>query len=194
MIQVGDVILSDDIFEEHFICDLSKCKGSCCVEGDAGAPLEADEIEKINSILPEIWNDLSPLAQSLINTQGISYTDYDGEQVTSIINGRECVFTYTDEDGIVKCAIEKAHREGRIDVRKPISCHLYPIRVMKYKGYTALNYSRWSICKPAIALGKSQGVKIYQFLKEPLIRAYGEEWYQEVCEAATLLEQEKRGE
>ena len=194
MIQVGDVILSDDIFEEHFICDLSKCKGSCCVEGDAGAPLEADEIEKINSILPEIWNDLSPLAQSLINTQGISYTDYDGEQVTSIINGRECVFTYTDEDGIVKCAIEKAHREGRIDVRKPISCHLYPIRVMKYKGYTALNYSRWSICKPAIALGKSQGVKIYQFLKEPLIRAYGEEWYQEVCEAAALLEQEKRGE
>ena len=194
MIQVGDVILSDDIFEEHFICDLSKCKGSCCVEGDAGAPLEADEIEKINSILPEIWNDLSPLAQSLINTQGISYTDYDGEQVTSIINGRECVFTYTDEDGIVKCAIEKAHREGRIDVRKPISCHLYPIRVMKYKGYTALNYSRWSICKPAIALGKSQDVKIYQFLKEPLIRAYGEEWYQEVCEAAALLEQEKRGD
>lgn len=191
MIQVGDVILSDDIFEEHFICDLSKCKGSCCVEGDAGAPLEEQEIEDIKSILPEIWNDLSPLAQSLINTQGISYSDYDGEQVTSIINGKDCVFTYVDDEGVTKCAIEKANREGRTTVRKPISCHLYPIRVKKYRGYTALNYSQWSICKPAIALGKSEGVKIYQFLKEPLVRAFGEEWYGDVCEAAKLLEQEK---
>ncbi len=192
MIQVGDIILSDEIFEEHFICDLSKCKGSCCVEGDAGAPLEADEIEKINSILPIIWDDLSPQARDLIESQGISYEDYDGEQVTSIINGRECVFTYVDEDGVTKCAIEKANREGLTDVRKPISCHLYPIRVKKYRGYTALNYSRWSICKPAIALGKAKGVRIYQFLKEPLIRAYGEEWYEEVCEAAKLLEDAKK--
>lgn len=192
MIQVGDIILSDDIFEEHFICDLSKCKGSCCVEGDAGAPLEPEEMEPIKSILPIIWDDLSPQARDLIESQGISYEDYDGEQVTSIINGRECVFTYVDEDGVTKCAIEKANREGKTDVRKPISCHLYPIRVKKYRGYTALNYSRWSICKPAIALGKTHGVKIYQFLKEPLIRAYGEEWYNEMCEAAKLLEEAKK--
>ena len=191
MVEVGDIILSDEIFEEHFICDLSKCKGSCCVEGDAGAPLEPEEIEQIKSVLPIIWDDLSKDAQELISKQGISYEDYDGEQVTSIINGKDCVFTYVDDEGVTKCAIEKANREGKTDVRKPISCHLYPIRVQKLRGYTALNYSRWSICKPATVLGKVNGVKIYQFLKEPLVRAYGQEWYDQVCEAAKLLEEEK---
>ncbi|HHT30317.1 MULTISPECIES: DUF3109 family protein [Petrimonas] len=191
MIQIRDTILSDDIFEEHFICNLTKCKGACCVEGDSGAPLERKEFEQIQSILPEIWDDLSPAAKALIEEQGIAYTDYDGELVTSIINGRECVFTYFDADGTCKCSIERAWREGRIRVQKPVSCHLYPIRLQKLGEYTALNYNRWSICKPAVKLGRSEGVKIYEFLREPLIRRFGEEWYNEVCEAAKLLEEEK---
>lgn len=191
MIQIRDTILSDDIFEEHFICNLTKCKGACCVEGDSGAPLERKEFEQIQSILPEIWDDLSSAAKALIEEQGIAYTDYDGELVTSIINGRECVFTYFDADGTCKCSIERAWREGRIRVQKPVSCHLYPIRLQKLGEYTALNYNRWSICKPAVKLGRSEGVKIYEFLREPLIRRFGEEWYNEVCEAAKLLEEEK---
>lgn len=191
MIQIRDTILSDDIFEEHFICNLTKCKGACCVEGDSGAPLERKEFEQIQSILPEIWDNLSPAAKALIEEQGIAYTDYDGELVTSIINGRECVFTYFDADGTCKCSIERAWREGRIRVQKPVSCHLYPIRLQKLGEYTALNYNRWSICKPAVKLGRSEGVKIYEFLREPLIRRFGEEWYNEVCEAAKLLEEEK---
>lgn len=190
MIQIQDTIISDEVFDEHFICDLGKCKGACCVEGDAGAPVEEEEIEQINSILPEIWNDLLPMSKALIEKQGIAYEDYDGEMVTSIVNGRECVFVYYEEDGTAKCAIERAYREGRISVRKPISCHLYPIRLQKFNDFTAVNYHRWSICRPAIKLGKKEGVKIYQFLKEPLIRKFGQAWYDEVCEAAKLMEEE----
>ncbi|MDO5522638.1 MAG: DUF3109 family protein [Bacteroidia bacterium] len=190
MIQIQNTILSEDIFEEHFICNLTKCKGACCVEGDSGAPLEQEEFEQIKSILPEIWDGLSPQAQQLIQAQGIAYTDYDGELVTSIINGRECVFTYFDEDGTCKCSIEKAFREGRTSVQKPISCHLYPIRLQKLSEFTAVNYNRWSICRPAVKCGKKEGVRIYQFLKEPLIRKFGEAWYDEVCEVAKLLKEE----
>lgn len=188
MIQIQDTVISDEIFDEHFICDLGKCHGICCVEGDAGAPLEDEEVEQIQSILPEIWDDLLPTSKAVIEKQGIAYKDYDGEMVTSIVNGRECVFANQDEKGIWKCAIETANREGRIDVQKPISCHLYPIRLQKYKDFTAVNYHRWSICRPAIKLGKKEGVRIYQFLSEPLIRKFGQEWYDEVCEAAKLLE------
>ncbi|HBG40167.1 MAG TPA: DUF3109 domain-containing protein [Porphyromonadaceae bacterium] len=190
MIQIQDTILSDDIFEAHFICDLCKCKGQCCVDGESGAPLTKEEYDRIKAILPVIWEELSPKAQELIRTQGIAYNDYDGELVTSIIGRDECVFTYFDEAGVCKCVIDKAYREGRIDVEKPVSCHLYPIRIQKYNDFTAVNYHRWSICKPATKLGRREGVKVYQFLKEPLIRYFGEEWYNEVCEAAKLLEQE----
>lgn len=188
MIQIQDTILSDDIFEAKFICDLCRCKGECCVEGDSGAPIEMDEYEQIKAILPEIWNELSPVAQQLISETDIAYEDFDGEWVTSIIKGRECVFTYFDADGICKCVIDKAYREGRISVQKPVSCHLYPIRIQKYKEFTAVNYHRWGICRPAERLGKKEGAKLYQFLKEPLIRRFGEEWYNEVEEAAKLLE------
>ena len=130
-------------------------------------------------------------AQQLISEQGISYNDTDGELVTSIVNGEECVFTYYDENGICKCAIDTAYREGRIAVQKPISCHLYPIRLTDYADYTAVNYHQWSICRPAVKLGRKEGVPLYRFLREPLIRRFGEEWYNEVCEAATLLEKSK---
>lgn len=191
MIQIKDTLISEDIFETCFVCDLGKCKGMCCVEGDAGAPLTHEEYEAIKDVLPEIWDDLLPKARELIEKQGIAYIDDDGELVTSIIKGRECVFTYFDADGVCRCAIDNAFREGKISVQKPISCHLYPIRLRKYDDFTALNYDRWSVCRPALRLGKKTGIKLYQFLKEPLIRKFGEEWYQEVCQIAELLSKTK---
>ena len=191
MIQIKDTLISEDIFETCFVCDLGKCKGMCCVEGDAGAPLTHEEYEAIKDVLPEIWDDLLPKARELIEKQGIAYIDGDGELVTSIIKGRECVFTYFDADGVCRCAIDNAFREGKISVQKPISCHLYPIRLRKYDDFTALNYDRWSVCRPALRLGKKTGIKLYQFLKEPLIRKFGEEWYQEVCQIAELLPKTK---
>lgn len=191
MIQIKDTLISEDIFETCFVCDLGKCKGMCCVEGDAGAPLTHEEYEAIKDVLPEIWDDLLPKARELIEKQGIAYIDDDGELVTSIIKGRECVFTYFDADGVCRCAIDNAFREGKISVQKPISCHLYPIRLRKYDDFTALNYDRWSVCRPALRLGKKTGIKLYQFLKEPLICKFGEEWYQEVCQIAELLSKTK---
>lgn len=186
MIQIQNTLLSDEIFEIQFICDLCKCKGECCVEGESGAPITREEFLQIQDILPEIWDDLSQKSQELINTQGIAYTDIDGELVTSIVNGKECVFTHFDENGVCKCAIDTAFREGRISVQKPVSCHLYPIRVMEYDTFTAVNYQRWSLCRPALKQGRKAGLPLFRFLKEPLIRKFGEEWYQEVCEVAAL--------
>ena len=180
MFQINDTIVASDIVEENFLCDLTVCKGECCVEGDSGAPLEDEEVTIIEKLLPQVWDDLSPAAQSLIKEQGVAYQDDDGEMVTSIVNGKDCVFTYYDEQGICKCVIEKAYREGRVDFYKPISCHLYPIRLQKYKDFTAVNYHRWQVCKAAVALGNKKGLKIYQFLKEPLIRRFGEDWYNEL--------------
>lgn len=181
MIQIDDAIVALDIIEENFLCDLSVCKGECCVEGESGAPLEKEEVEILEKILPEIWEDLSPKAKDIIEKQGVAYKDTDGEMVTSIVNGKDCVFTYYDEKGICKCAIEKAYKKGKIDFYKPISCHLYPIRLQKYKEFTAVNYHRWRVCKAAVALGDKEGLKIYQFLKDPLIRKFGEAWYNELC-------------
>ncbi|MDD2511837.1 MAG: DUF3109 family protein [Proteiniphilum sp.] len=192
MIQIANTLLSDDIFEEQFLCDLCKCKGACCVAGESGAPLTQEEFEQLNEILPAIRDDLSPKAQELITQQGIAYTDTDGELVTSIINGEECVFTSFDVDGVCKCAIDTAYREGRIAVQKPISCHLYPIRLTEYADFTAVNYHRWSVCWSAVRRGRKEGVPLYRFLREPLIRKFGEVWYGEVCEAARLLEREKK--
>ena len=192
MIQIQQTLLSDDIFDEQFICDLCNCKGQCCVDGESGAPITQEEYVQIQRILPLIQDMLSPEAQSLINKQGIAYTDEDGELVTSIINGEECVFTWFDEEGVCKCAIDTAFREGLTDVQKPISCHLYPIRLTDYTDFTAVNYHRWSICKPAIKLGRKEGLPIYRFLREPLIRRFGKDWYKEVCEVAKLMQTQKK--
>lgn len=136
--------------------------------------------KNIEDLLSEVWDDLSPAAQAVIKEHGVAYRDHDGDMVTSIVHGKDCVFTYYDEKGICKCAIEKAYREGRTNFYKPISCHLYPIRLQKYKDFTAVNYHRWSICKAAVLLGKKEGLKVYEFLKEPLIRRFGEDWYNEL--------------
>ena len=192
MFQIGDAVIGKDVIEKEFICDLSACKGSCCVEGEAGAPLEAHEVQILKDILPIVWDDLSPQAQEEINKTGVAYKDWDGDMVTSIINGEDCVFTYYDEHQTCKCAIEKAYREGKTDFYKPISCHLYPIRIQQYKDFAAVNYHRWSICEAALSLGKREGVKVYQFLKEPLIRKFGSEWYDELCLVAEEYLKQKK--
>jgi hypothetical protein len=157
------------------------------VEGDSGAPVEASEIPQLEAVLPLIWDDLSPKAQEVIQHQGVVYLDEEGEFVTSIVRGEDCVFTCYDEKGVCQCAIEKAYRAGKTDFYKPVSCHLYPVRVAKYKGFRAVNYHQWSVCQAAKRLGKKEHIKIYEFLKEPLIRKFGEEWYKCLCQAAKEL-------
>ena len=168
MIQIGDVVVSLDVFQEKFLCNLDVCKGECCIEGDAGAPVELEEVEKLEEVLPVIWDELAPEARAIIEKQGVVYTDED------------CVFTCYDEKGCCYCAIEKAYREGKTDFYKPVSCHLYPIRIGDYGPYKAVNYHRWDVCKAAVLLGKKENLPVYQFLKEPLIRKFGEEWYEEL--------------
>lgn len=180
MLQIDDTIISLDLLDEKFVCDLATCKGSCCIEGDDGAPLEEEEVKIIEELLPLIWDDLSEASKEVIRRQGVSYIDDDGEPVTSIVNGAECVFTYTDANGICKCAIEKAYREGKTGFYKPISCHLYPVRLQKYNEYIAVNYHRWGICSCARKLGGKLSVPVYQFLKEPLIRKFGEPWFEQL--------------
>lgn len=192
MIQIDDTLISLDLLDQFFICDLPKCKGDCCVDGDAGAPLEKEEFHLLRELLPIIWDDLSPKAKAIIEEQGVGYIDEDGEIVTSIVDGKDCVFTYYDGDGICKCAIEKAYREGKTTFYKPISCHLYPVRLAKYKEFTAVNYHKWRICRAAEILGQKKGVRIFQFLKEPLIRRFGQEWYQALEECAEELSKQGR--
>lgn len=187
MVQIEDVIVSFDVFREKFLCDLQACRGICCIEGDAGAPVEAEEAEKLKEILPLVWDDLSEEAKAVIEQQGVTYVDEEGDLVTSIVNGKDCVFTCYDETGCCYCAIEKAYRDGRCDFYKPISCHLYPIRVGDYGPYKALNYHRWNVCKAAVLLGKHKDVPVYRFLKEPLIRKFGEDWYRELEHVAEEL-------
>ena len=155
--------------------------GACvCIEGDAGAPVELDEVEKLEEVLPLIWDELSPEARTVIEEQGVVYTDCEGDLVTSIVNNKDCVFTCYDDKGCCYCAIEKAYREGRTNFYKPISCHLYPIRVGNYGLYKAVNYHRWDVCKAAMLLGQKENLPVYKFLKEPLIRKFGEDWYAEL--------------
>ncbi|MEG1546446.1 MAG: DUF3109 family protein [Bacteroides sp.] len=191
MIQIDDTIISLDVFRERFFCDLDACKGECCVEGDAGAPLEANEVEELRKALPAVWESLSPQVQAVIEKQGVCYQDEDGDIVTSIVDGKDCVFTCYDEKGICYCAIEKAFREGKVSFYKPVSCHLYPIRVDKYDEFTAVNYHRWQVCKAAVLLGQQKDVRVYKFLKEPLIRKFGQAWYNEMEIAAKELEERK---
>ena len=187
MYQIGDVLISDEVLTERFICDLQDCMGACCIEGDAGAPVDLDEVMQLEEVLPEIWNDLSIPARKVINQQGVVYADPEGQLVTSIVKGKDCVFTCYDEKGCCYCAIEKAFREGKTQFYKPISCHLYPIRIKKVGDMEALNYHRWDVCKAAVLLGQKENVRVYEFLKAPLIRKFGEAWYQELEDAVAEL-------
>lgn len=180
MIQIQDVIVSFDVLTKEFCCDLPACKGACCIDGDAGAPVTKDEIAAIEELLPLIWEELSPEAKQVIKEQGISYTDPEGETVISIVNGKDCVFTCHDEKGYCYCSIERAFRQGRCQFIKPVSCHLYPIRVKKLGDGWGLNYNRWDVCHAAILKGQKEQLPLYKYLKEPLIRRFGNEWYREL--------------
>jgi hypothetical protein len=177
MILIEDTYISDDVADKFFICDIEKCKGACCIEGDLGAPLEKVELLILDEIYEKIKPYLSPEGIKAIEEQGKYIKDWEGDYSTTTINEKECAYAVYDQAGILQCGIEQAYNAKVIDFKKPISCHLYPIRVTKYEKYHALNYDRWSICSDACALGDKLGVEVYKFLKEPLIRAYGEEWY-----------------
>lgn len=192
ILQVGDVLLSSEILTEKFCCDLSACKGECCIEGDAGAPVTMEEIGEIEDCLDEVWGDLSASAQAVIDKQGVAYTDQEGDLVTSIVRGKDCVFTFYDNlEGIENCclcALEKAYRAGRTRFCKPVSCALYPIREKKLgEGLVGLNYNRWTVCKMAIAKGEQENLPLYKFLRGPLIRRFGEAWYQELLDTVSEL-------
>ena len=179
MIAIDKVLLCDEVIEANFVCDLQKCKGGCCVDGDCGAPLTKEETKILANIYPKIKHYLRDEYIEEIERQGTHTFDAEFGYVTPAVNGGICAYGYTDEMGIVKCAIEKAHKEGLIDFKKPISCHLYPLRVKEMPGYEAVNYEpRESLCNPACKLGDKLKVPVYQFLKEPLIRKYGRKFYE----------------
>ncbi|WP_439557857.1 DUF3109 family protein [Dyadobacter sp.] len=180
MILIDHTCISDDIEDQLFVCNLDKCKGACCVEGDSGAPLDEEEVAILDEIYPMVEPYLTDSGKKAIAEQGTSTKDWDGDFVTPIIDGKECAYAIYDENKILKCGIEAAYLDGKISYKKPISCHLYPIRVTKYDEFHALNYDRWSICSPACDFGKQLGVPVYKFLKEPLIRAYGTQWYDQL--------------
>ena len=199
ILEIGGILISSEIITECFCCDYEKCKGICCVEGSDGAPVTMDEIAGIEDALDTVWPMLSASAQSVIDKQGVAYSDKDGDLVTSIVRGKECVFARSltpspspmgegSKDPCWLCMLEKAYREGKTQFCKPISCALYPIREKQFSGgLIGLNYHRWAVCKDAIEKGKALGLPVYQFLKEPLIRRFGEAWYQELCEVAEQL-------
>ncbi len=187
MVEIGRAILSNDVFEEHFLCDILKCKGACCIEGDSGAPLTDEEAIMIEQEYDTFADLLPENHKAEVEKQGYSVIDEDGDLVTPLVNNRQCVYSYYNNQGILKCAIEKAHFEGKTPFRKPISCHLFPIRITEYKRFDAVNYQELDICKPGRECGRSEKLPLYKFLKEPLIQKYGEEWYKEVEIAAEHL-------
>jgi hypothetical protein len=191
MLIVENAVISDDVAENFFVCNLEKCKGACCVEGDLGAPLTLDELPELEDALEAVLPYLSEAGRQEIARQGPYILDEDGDFSTPTIGGRECAYALYDGKGVLKCGIEQAYLDGKTPFRKPISCHLYPIRITQYDNYEALNYDRWDICSPACSFGQQLGVPVYQFLKEPLIRKYGEAWYEKLEEEVRLLREKE---
>lgn len=204
IIDVDGVLVSSDIFTERFCCDLDACRGACCVEGDAGAPVTLDEVAAIEDALDTVWPGLSASAQAVIDRQGVAYTDVEGALVTSIVGGKDCVFT-CHEDGCCLCSLERAWRnkrkeesamgergeEGHAGFPKPISCALYPIREIRIgNGTVGLNYHRWDICRPAVEKGRQLDLPVYRFLEGPLTRRFGRAWYEELTVTADELKRQ----
>ena len=180
MIEVQSTLVHEDIIRENFVCNLSKCKGACCIEGDSGAPLELSELAVLNEIYPHVKPYMTEKGIQTIEDNGTFVKDFEGDYTTPCVDtNKECAYV-TWENGITKCAIEKAYEDGKIAWKKPISCHLYPIRITAYPEFEILHYDRWNICSPACAFGNELKVSVYEFLKEPLIRKFGAEWYQEL--------------
>lgn len=180
MFQLKKTLVSEDIIENDFVCNLSACKGACCVEGDAGAPLEKEEVEILEELYPKIKPFLRKEGIAAIEAQGTAITSPLGELETPLINGADCAYVIFDDKNKALCGIEEAYNQGAIDWKKPVSCHLYPVRVKDYSEFSAVNYDRWHICDDACTLGKELQVPIYKFVKQALIRKFGEAWYQEL--------------
>lgn len=184
MLQIKDKVIAFSLLQEKFVCDLEKCKGACCVHGDAGAPLLQEEISVLSEIYPVIRPYMRSESINAVNIQGTHVFDEDdGEPVTPLLNDKECVYAVFEE-GVARCAIEQAWSDGKISFRKPVSCHLYPIRVKEYDNFTAVNYDRWPICKPAIARGKKLNVPVFYFCRDSVIRRFGESFFRELEIAA----------
>lgn len=176
MIEIDKTIVSLDVVTKRFVCDLTKCKGACCIEGDGGAPLEDSEIEQIFKYLEVISPYLTEISRQTIAEKGLFEVDDDGDKLTVLNPGLECAYSII-ENGIMFCGIEKAFNEGKIPFRKPISCYLYPVRLTKYTQFEAVNYHKWNICRCAREKGSKENVRVYEFLKAPLIEKFGQEWY-----------------
>ncbi len=184
MFQLGKAIISEDIIEKEFVCNLSACKGACCIEGEAGAPVTEDETEILKEIYPKVKPFLRTEGVQSIEEQGTYIKTAQGELETPLVNGKECAYVTFTENGTASCGIEDAYNAGEVDFRKPISCHLYPVRIQDYSEFSAINYHRWPICDDACTLGKELQVPIYKFVKDALIRKYGEDWYAELEKVA----------
>jgi hypothetical protein len=188
MIEIGRTIVSRNVFEQRFVCDLLKCRGACCVEGDSGAPLTPEEARLIKEEYSEFKENIPVLHQKEIEKQGFFVIDEDKDLVTPLVHRRQCAYSFYDARGIIKCSIEKAFFEGKVSFRKPLSCHLFPIRITEYKRFDAINYEELDICKPGQSCGKEMQMPLFRYLREPLIRKYGAEWYKEMEIAAEFLE------
>ncbi len=191
MVEIGKAIVSLDLFKEYFTCDLNLCKGACCIEGDSGAPLTDEEAALLEDGYLAFKNYLQEEHSEEITKQGFSVIDSDGDRVTPLVQNRQCAYSFYDGEGILKCAVEKAWSEGKISFRKPVSCHLFPVRITEYRHFHAVNYQKIKICAPGRDCGLKRKIPLWQFLKEPLTRQYGEEWYQELALAARYIEEEK---
>lgn len=180
LVEIGNKIVSTQLFERKFVCDLNTCKGACCIEGDAGAPLTDLEINILEEELDHIKPFMREVGIKAVEESGVFYIDQENETATTLVNKKECAFVFFDEKGITKCAIEAANKAKKTTFKKPISCHLYPIRVKHFDNFTALNYNQWDICESACNCGEKLNVPVYKFLKEPLTRAFGEAFFNEL--------------
>lgn len=187
MIQIGKAIVSEEIIDEKFVCNLSKCKGACCVDGDAGAPLNEDELQILEEIYPKIKHLLLSKGVEAIEEQGLYTINSKGDIETTLIDEKDCAYVIFDDKNIAKCGIEEAYNQGIIDWKKPISCHLYPIRVLEFSTFTTVNYHHWKICDDACSLGKELKIPVYKFVKEALVRKFGEAWYAELEKTVSTI-------
>ncbi|RNL84068.1 DUF3109 family protein [Sinomicrobium pectinilyticum] len=188
MFQLGKTIVSEEILDEDFVCNLSACKGACCVDGDAGAPLDQEETAILEAVYPEVKPFLRKEGIAAIEKQGTFVKGEDGDWETPLVHGSECAYVIFDNKGTALCGIEEAYNRKKISWKKPVSCHLYPVRVKEYSQFAAVNYHKWHICDDACTLGKELQVPVYKFVKDALIRKFGEDWYRELEEVAEGLE------
>lgn len=187
MISIQNTLVSEDLLEKKFVCDLNACKGECCVAGDSGAPLDKEELKQLEDVVEKVKPYMTKKGIKAVEKNGAWVKDSDGDYTTTLVSeGAECAFVFFDEKKIAKCAIEAAYNDGVVKWRKPISCYLYPVRITKYKDYDAVNYHKWNICKPACECGAKLNVPVFQFLKEPLITKYGKAWFNELLKAYKL--------